>query len=82
MEVIDMLIDLNNTYFSGNIRYLRKRFHLSRRALAALAGISPRELRRIEKAKVSVDYAVAARFRDIFGLPMEVLFHEKSPPFE
>ena len=77
-----MLIDLNNTYFSGNIRYLRRRFHLSRRALSALAGISPRELRRIENAKVPVEYAVASRFREIFGLSMEVLFHEKSPLFK
>ena len=75
-----MLIDLNNTYLPGNIRYLRRRFHLSRRALAALAGIPLRELRQMEgKAPPPVDYAVAVRFCEIFGLSMELLFHKKNP---
>ena len=75
-----MLIDLNNTYLPGNIRYLRRRFHLSRRALAALAGISLLDLCRMEKkGDKPVDYTVATRFSEIFGLSIEMLFNKKNP---
>lgn len=75
-----MLIDLNNTYLPGNIRYLRRRFHLSRRDLATLAGISLIDLCRIEKKdNIPVDYTVAVRFSEIFGLSIEMLFHKKNP---
>ena len=76
-----MLVDLNNTCFSSNILHLRKRYHLSRRTLASLAGISLRTLCQIEQNRNPpvVDYAVASRFREIFGLPLEILFHEEKP---
>lgn len=76
-----MLIDLNNTNFCKNIRYLRKKNYLSQRALAELSGISLWMLRRIEEASdpPAVEDRVVKRFREIFGLSVETLFHARFP---
>ena len=76
-----MLIDLNNTNFCKNIRYLRKKNYLSQRALAELSGISLWMLRRIEEASdpPAVDDYVVRRLCQIFGLSVETLFHARFP---
>ena len=72
-----MMIDATSTYLSSNIRHLRQKHRLSRRALASLAGISIRSLDGIEQPNpyCEVSDVSALRFCSIFGLPVEVLFH-------
>ena len=76
-----VLIDLNNTYFSRNIRLLRNHYRLSCRSLAALVGITVKELRQIEQKKdpPPVTYEVVRRLLNIFALPAEVVFHAEDP---
>ena len=47
-----MIIELNDTVFARNVRYLREHYALSRRALAKLIGISPFRLQAIENQTV------------------------------
>lgn len=62
----------------GNIRYLRRRFRLSRRSLAMLLGVSPQTLRRIERAKTpfELDAPVCSRILQVFDVEAETLIRE------
>ena len=72
-----MIIEISIPTFGRNINYLRKKYHLSRRALAALVGISIRLLNRIEQAEpeLRLHHDALIRFRDIFSIPLEDLIH-------
>lgn len=68
-----MIIEYNKNYHpvGRNVRRLRRKYHLSRRALAALAGVSPKYLRRLEAGRLppTMDSALALRLAEIFPLP-------------
>lgn len=68
-----MVIEYNRNYHpvSRNIRRLRRKYQLSRRALAALTGVSPKHLRQLEAGRLppTLDSALALRLAEIFPLP-------------
>ena len=70
-----MIIHLGSAYFPKNLIYLRKKYALSRRALARLTGLSEYRLEAIEKELCypEVNASVLSRFRDIFQLTTEDL---------
>ena len=72
-----MIVEISLPTFGRNVRYLRKKYHLSRRALAALTGISTRQLARIEgeETELQLSHDTLVRFREIFAIPLEDIIH-------
>ena len=68
-----MLIEYNPKYHTParNIRLLRKKYYLSRRALAKLVGISEVHLKHIEAEENApvFDSAVFSRLMQVFPIP-------------
>lgn len=63
-----MIIEMSGETFAKNLVYLRKKYELSRRALAKLIGISPYLLESIEKGITypSLRLEVFQRLREVF----------------
>ena len=76
-----MMIELSNTFVPLNVRRLRKLYHLSRRSMALLLAVTPKQLRMIEGRNTStaVDYAIISRLLNVFNLSVETLFHSNQP---
>ena len=72
-----MLIDLGDKYFPHNLIYLRKKYALSRKALARLIGISEYRLEAIEKGtcRPAVEFYSLRRLQIIFNLTTNELGH-------
>lgn len=71
-----MLIEYNeHHHISRNVRFLRKKYSLSRRALARLVGISEFRLERIEEgtAVPVISDAVLRRLCQVFDVDSEEL---------
>ena len=73
-----MLIELPDTTFGRNIFYLRKKYKLSRTAIAKLTGISTYTLKDWEegKRKPILTYDQINRISVIFDLPSEDLIYK------
>lgn len=77
LEVIHVFVEVNNTNFCKNIRYLRRKKRFSKKILAAKAGISVAELEQIEcePALLALDYETLLRFRMILNCSLDTLFN-------
>ena len=69
-------------FFSANIRYLRKKYHLSQRSLAALLEIGVGSLRRLEHGEFSQRVTVHTLHRTclVFGVSADVVLSEYLDP--
>lgn len=72
-----MIINLGSAHFPKNLIYLRKKYALSRKALAKLIGISEYRLNAIEKGMCypEVDFRTLHRLQIIFELTTNDLGH-------
>lgn len=73
-----MLIEVTGTYCVSNIKYLRKEYSLSRKALAKLIGMRFSLLKMIEDGKTVEVFSRAelSRLCAVFDIPLEMLIHE------
>ena len=73
-----MLIEFHTDICSRNILYLRKKYSVSRRALARLTGISEYTLQRYENGAFPQIYTDCQlkRLCAVFGLPLDALTQE------
>ena len=60
-----MQIGLPEGYLPKNLRFLREKYGLSRRALALLVGVEPSVLRRIEQGRTPLEMPLEA-FRRLY----------------
>ena len=69
-------------FFCANVRYLRKKYYLSQRSLAALLEISVDSLRKLEQEELtrSVTVYTIQRICLIFGVSTDNLFSEYLDP--
>ena len=74
-----MLIEMGDTRLGRNILFLRKKYYLSRKALACLVGISVHSLKdwEVEKSKPIIRYDQLKRIAAIFNLSVEALVNEE-----
>ena len=72
-----VMIVMRDTLLFRNIRYLRKTYLLSRRALAKLVGISAYALQEMEaeRAEPCISYQVLRRLCAVFDVNEEDLIH-------
>ena len=73
-----MLIEVTGTYCVSNIKYLRRKYSLSRKALAKLIGIRFSLLKMIEEGE-SVEifsHWELERLCAVFDVPKEILMHQ------
>ena len=72
-----MLIEPGNYPFCDNIRYLKKRYCLSRRAFARLVGVSEYTIQDWEEGSVPavLDYETCKRICALFGVTVEQLLN-------
>lgn len=79
-----MWIDFGGRLYFNNVRYLRTKYGLSQRSLAALIGISPSKLRALEshKCRPCIEHTVSDRICQVFGLPLEDMAHAMQWPEE
>lgn len=70
-----MIIHLGNEFFPKNLIYLRKKYALSRRALARLTGIPEYRIKGIEEGTCYPEVSASGlrRLREIFQLETEDL---------
>ena len=63
-----MIIEMSGDTFANNLRYLRKKYELSRQALAKLIGISAQTLKNIETGTVypALDIKAFRRLCEVF----------------
>ncbi len=73
-----MIIDATGTYCAENILYLRKKYCVSRRALANLLDMSEQILKAIEtKSQPPIFFHQRLdRLQDIFAIPLEEILHK------
>ena len=73
-----MIVDMTGSYCAGNIRYLRKKYCVSRRALARLIKMNEIELREIEAGRFrpAFPYPQLKRLCDIFEIPVNALIRK------
>lgn len=73
-----MLIEVTGTYCVSNIKYLRKEYSLSRKALAKLIGMRFSLLKMIEDGKTVEVFSrmELSRLCAVFDIPLEMLIHE------
>jgi len=70
------MVDITGSFFCSNLRWLRNRYSLSKRALSRLIGISRYMLDDLESGRsVSVSASHILRLRAIFNIDVETLFH-------
>ena len=66
-----MLIEMSNTILGKNILFLRKKYHISRRGLSCLIGISIYTLKDWEEERMIpiIDYNQLKRLSEVFNIP-------------
>ena len=72
-----MILILSDTTLFRNIRYLRARYHLSRRALGALVGLSPCVIKTMENetAMTFIDKQILYNLCRVFDVSVEDMLH-------
>ena len=72
-----MIICCNKMLVCKNLRYMRRKRRLTRRALSRLTGIDSDLIRMLEKAKVppAMDYAPFKRVCDALDVSVEDMIH-------
>lgn len=68
------------TRIAGNVYRLRTRQSLTQEKLAELAGLDPRFLQRVERAKTNIGVVALAGLADALGVPLAALFREAELP--
>ena len=76
-----MLIEVTGTYCVSNIKCLRKKYSVSRKALAKLIGIRISLLKMIEEGKSAEIFSCREidRICAVFDVPKEDLIHKELP---
>ena len=73
-----MLIEMGDTTLGRNILFLRKKYHISRRGLSCLTGISIYTLKDWEEERVCpvISQEQLKRISEVFNIPTHQLVHK------
>ena len=84
-----MLIEMSDTMLGRNMLFLRRKYHISRKGLSCLTGISVYTLKDWEEERVIpvIQWEQLNRISEVFNIPGEDLVHKdldicrsKRPP--